>query len=112
MSCNHLRINPETGLASSERNIDTSALVCHERSQGLDLVSTNVHRITDAALARGSMVRMLSTISADHFDGAVVALKREVDLQNVGAVRDGSFDKPLLSYKVSNQDLLTYLRKT
>ena len=50
------RINAKSGFASSEGYVDAGALVCHEGGQGLDLVGADVERVTNATLARGSMV--------------------------------------------------------
>jgi len=83
----HLGVDLKTGLATSEGNVDTSALVGHEGGQGLDLVGADVQGVTDTALAGGSVVRVLGSVAADHLDGAVVALEREVDLQDVRAGR-------------------------
>jgi hypothetical protein len=81
----YLGVNLKTGLSASKRDVDTGALVGHESRQGLNLVGADVEGVTDTALARGSVVRVLSAVAADHLDGAVVALKGEVDLQHVRA---------------------------
>ena len=83
----HLGVNLKTGFATSKGDVDASALVRHEGGQGLDLVGADVQRVADAALAGGSVVRVLGAVAADDLDGAVVALEREVDLQNVRADR-------------------------
>ena len=54
-----LGVDAESGLSSSEGDVDAGALVGHQRGQGLDLVGADVQRITDASLAWGAMVRML-----------------------------------------------------
>ncbi len=57
-----LGVDAKSGLSSAERDVNTGALVGHERGQGLDLVGANVQGITDAALAWGAMVGMLKYI--------------------------------------------------
>merc|ERR1712037_1002949 len=53
-------------------DINTGALVGHQSRQGLNLVSTHVHGVTDTTLARTPVVRMLRPVGVDHLKGAVI----------------------------------------
>ena len=44
--------------------------------------------VTDATLARSSVVRMLGTITSDHFKGSVISLQRKGNFQDVSTRLD------------------------
>merc|ERR1719341_2222998 len=76
-----LRVNLNISLSSAKRNINTGTLVCHQSRKGLHLICTNIQRVTDTSLARVPMMRVLSSVSINHFICSIILLKRKVDLQ-------------------------------
>ena len=63
ITCKHL---------TPEWNIDNSTLEGHQRCQGLNLLQIHLFGIANSALARGTVMAMLSPICTDHVNRAVV----------------------------------------
>merc|ERR1719205_578377 len=78
-----LGVNLDACLATTEGDINTGALVGHQSRQGLNLVSTHIHGVTDTTLAGTPVVRMLRPVGVDHLKGAVITLQGKVHLQDV-----------------------------
>ena len=96
-----LGVDLDAAFASSEGNINTGALVCHESGQSLDFVLRHVIGVPagqssqpetvgcgdspDPALAGTAVVTVLGSVPGDHLVRPVVSHQREVDLQHVRA---------------------------
>ena len=56
-------VEAKAGLAAAEGDVHAGALVGHQGWEGLNLVGIDIQRVTDAALAGGSMVGVLGTVA-------------------------------------------------
>ena len=56
-------VEAKAGLAAAEGDVHAGALVGHQGWEGLNLVGIDIQRVTDSALAGGSMVGVLGTVA-------------------------------------------------